>query len=266
MPSILSSDIGMASEHGRLSAMMVRYRLLPRVAACPLKLSTQRDGQVYEGSCEGDPLITLRLAQPGGDISMEERRLLFVAYQNVLTTRRASWRRISSVEKEIEPKGSKMHVRIIQEYRQKIEVEIENACEDILDVLDESLIPKAESGELKAHYNKLKGDYYRYIAEFALGERHKVAAAAAHEAYKTAIDVAETELIPTDPIRLALALNFSVFYYVILNSPGRACHLAEQAFGDAIADLDLLSEESYRNSALIMQLLRDNLTLWTALL
>lgn len=73
-----------------------------------------------------------------------------------------------------------------------------------------------------------------------------------------------TELPPTNPIRLGLALNFSVFYYEILNSPERACHLAKQAFDDAIAELDTLSEDSYKDSTLIMQLLRDNLTLWTA--
>merc|ERR1711964_739630 len=77
-------------------------------------------------------------------------------------------------------------------------------------------------------------------------------------------DVAQTELTPTHPIRLGLALNFSVFYYEILNSPDRACHLAKQAFDDAIAELDTLSEESYKDSTLIMQLLRDNLTLWTS--
>ena len=63
---------------------------------------------------------------------------------------------------------------------------------------------------------------------------------------------------------MGLALNFSVFYYEILNSPDRACHLAKSAFDDAISELDSLSEESYRDSTLIMQLLRDNLTLWTS--
>merc|ERR1711967_35418 len=76
--------------------------------------------------------------------------------------------------------------------------------------------------------------------------------------------IANADLPPTHPIRLGLALNFSVFYYEIMSSPDRACHLAKQAFDDAIAELDTLSEESYKDSTLIMQLLRDNLTLWTS--
>ncbi|KAI4133450.1 MAG: hypothetical protein LQ338_000186 [Usnochroma carphineum] len=200
----------------------------------------------------------------GGELTVDERNLLSVAYKNVVGTRRASWRIISSIEQKEESKGSDKHVGTIREYRQKIETELEKVCQDVLDVLDESLIPKAESGESKVFYHKMKGDYHRYLAEFASGEKRKVAATAAHDAYKNATDVAQTELTPTHPIRLGLALNFSVFYYEILNSPDRACHLAKQAFDDAIAELDSLSEESYRDSTLIMQLLRDNLTLWTS--
>jgi 14-3-3 protein epsilon len=113
-------------------------------------------------------------------------------------------------------------------------------------------------------YNKMKGDYHRYLAEFAAGNARKEAAENSLIAYKSASDIAVTELPPTHPIRLGLALNFSVFYYEILNSPDRACQLAKQAFDDAIAELDTLSEDSYKDSTLIMQLLRDNLTLWTS--
>ncbi|KAL9067241.1 MAG: hypothetical protein Q9161_007041 [Pseudevernia consocians] len=213
-----------------------------------------------------DEMVTYmkEVAKIGGELTVDERNLLSVAYKNVVGTRRASWRIISSIEQKEESKGSDKHVGTIREYRQKIETELERVCQDVLDVLDESLIPKAESGESKVFYHKMKGDYHRYLAEFASGEKRKVAATAAHEAYKNATDVAQTELTPTHPIRLGLALNFSVFYYEILNSPDRACHLAKQAFDDAIAELDSLSEESYRDSTLIMQLLRDNLTLWTS--
>ncbi|KAJ5961016.1 14-3-3 protein [Penicillium vulpinum] len=213
-----------------------------------------------------DEMVTFmkEVANIGGELTVDERNLLSVAYKNVVGTRRASWRIISSIEQKEENKGSEEHVSIIREYRQKIETELEQVCQDVLDVLDEALIPKAETGESKVFYYKMKGDYHRYLAEFASGPKRKGAATAAHEAYKNATDVAQTELTPTHPIRLGLALNFSVFYYEILNSPDRACHLAKQAFDDAIAELDSLSEESYRDSTLIMQLLRDNLTLWTS--
>jgi len=108
-----------------------------------------------------------------------------------------------------------------------------------------------------------QADYYRYQAEFTTADDRKSASENSLTAYKVASEVATSELPPTHPIRLGLALNFSVFYYEILNAPDRACHLAKSAFDEAIAELDSLSEESYRDSTLIMQLLRDNLTLWT---
>lgn len=102
------------------------------------------------------------------------------------------------------------------------------------------------------------------MAEFATGEERKDAADNSLLAYKAASEYALKDLPPTHPIRLGLALNFSVFYYEIFNTPERACRLAKNAFDEAIAELDTLSEESYKDSTLIMQLLRDNLTLWTS--
>jgi len=204
------------------------------------------------------------VAKLGVELTVEERNLLSVAYKNVIGARRASWRIISSIEQKEESKGNAAHVERIKAYRHKVEKELEEVCGDILRVLDDNLIPHAEAGESKVFYYKMKGDYHRYLAEFATGETRSTSSEAAHEAYKQATDIAQTELAPTHPIRLGLALNFSVFYYEILNSPDRACHLAKQAFDDAIAELDTLSEESYKDSTLIMQLLRDNLTLWTS--
>jgi 14-3-3 protein epsilon len=102
------------------------------------------------------------------------------------------------------------------------------------------------------------------LSEFQVGDTRTASASSALDAYQAASGIASSDLPPTHPIRLGLALNFSVFYYEILNSPDRACSIARQAFDDAIAELDTLSEECYKDSTLIMQLLRDNLTLWTA--
>ncbi|KAF9948864.1 14-3-3 protein [Mortierella alpina] len=204
------------------------------------------------------------VASADKELTVEERNLLSVAYKNVIGARRASWRIVSSIEQKESSKNSEDHVEMIKKYRATIEQELESICKDILQVLDEHLIPHAELGESKVFYHKMKGDYHRYLAEFATDVDRASASDKSLEAYKAASDVAITELPPTHPIRLGLALNFSVFYYEILNSPDRACHLAKQAFDDAIAELDTLSEESYKDSTLIMQLLRDNLTLWTS--
>jgi len=198
------------------------------------------------------------------EFTVEERNLLSVAYKNVIGARRASWRIISSIEQKEENKGNTHKVSVIKEYRKKIETELTKICTDIMDVLDNHLIPSAQTGESKVFYYKMKGDYYRYLAEFQTGDDRQKSADESLGAYKAASDIALTELPPTHPIRLGLALNFSVFYYEIMNSPSQACHLAKQAFDDAIAELDNVSEDCYKDSTLIMQLLRDNLTLWTS--
>ncbi|KAK4769030.1 hypothetical protein SAY86_027180 [Trapa natans] len=198
------------------------------------------------------------------ELTVEERNLLSVGYKNVIGARRASWRILSSIEQKEESRGNVINVKRIKEYRHKVEEELANICGDIMTVLDEHLIPSATAGESKVFYYKMKGDYYRYLAEFKASNDKKEAADQSMKAYEIATSAAEAELPPTHPIRLGLALNFSVFYYEIMNSAERACHLAKQAFDDAISELDSLNEESYKDSTLIMQLLRDNLTLWTS--
>ncbi|CAI9732139.1 14-3-3 protein epsilon isoform X2 [Octopus vulgaris] len=204
------------------------------------------------------------VANQGTELSVEERNLLSVAYKNVIGARRASWRIISSLEQKEDSKGNEQRLRLIRSYRENIEIELKKICEDVLDVLDKQLLPIASSGESNVFYFKMKGDYHRYLAEFAIGDDRKETADESLKAYKRASDIAANELTSTHPIRLGLALNFSVFYYETLSNPMRACALAKTAFDEAIAELDTLSEESYKDSTLIMQLLRDNLTLWTS--
>uniref|UniRef100_A0A0D3HMW4 14-3-3 domain-containing protein n=1 Tax=Oryza barthii TaxID=65489 RepID=A0A0D3HMW4_9ORYZ len=203
-------------------------------------------------------------ASGGEELTVEERNLLSVAYKNVIGARRASWRIISSIEQKEEGRGNDAHAATIRSYRGKIEAELARICDGILALLDSHLVPSAGAAESKVFYLKMKGDYHRYLAEFKSGDERKQAAESTMNAYKAAQDIALADLAPTHPIRLGLALNFSVFYYEILNSPDRACNLAKQAFDEAISELDSLGEESYKDSTLIMQLLRDNLTLWTS--
>jgi len=220
------------------------------------KLSEQAER--YDDMAETMKAVT----ETGVELSNEERNLFSVAYKNVVGARRSSWRVISSIEQKTEGSEKKQH--IAKEYREKVEKELRDICKDVLGLLDNFLVPNASNAESKVFYLKMKGDYFRYLSEVAQGDERKAVVDDSQKAYQDAFDISKSKMQPTHPIRLGLALNFSVFYYEILNSPDKACHLAKQAFDDAIAELDTLNEDSYKDSTLIMQLLRDNLTLWTS--
>lgn len=220
-------------------------------------------------------------------LAQEERNLLSVAYKNVVGARRSSWRVISSIEMKQQDQDQSRG-KLAKAYKEKIELELDDVCKEVLDLLEKYLIPntnvsqecnQGEAGdgkmdamvESKVFYLKMKGDYYRYLAEVASSEEVKENVIKESEkAYTDAFQTTKDGLgghgcmKPTHPIRLGLALNFSVFYYEIRTNHTKACELAKEAFDEAIAELDTLNEDSYKDSTLIMQLLRDNLTLWTS--
>uniref|UniRef100_UPI00398F7C0D 14-3-3 protein beta/alpha-1-like isoform X1 n=2 Tax=Pristiophorus japonicus TaxID=55135 RepID=UPI00398F7C0D len=202
------------------------------------------------------------ITEKGDELSNEERNLLSVAYKNVVGARRSSWRVISSIEQKNE--GSDKKQTMAKSYREKIEKELQDICTDVLGLLDKFLIANATQADSEVFYLKMKGDYYRYLSEVANGDQKTATVENSQQAYQQAFEISKMKMESTHPIRLGLALNFSVFYYEILNSPEKACQLAKSAFDDAIAELDSLGDDSYKDSTLIMQLLRDNLTLWTS--
>jgi hypothetical protein len=174
-----------------------------------------------------------------------------------LTTggRSAAWRTIDVDEYKDNP--------LIAVYKKQIEGELEFITKDVLDLLENALLPNDKGTDFEAatFYYKMTGDYYRYLAEIIADKGYDKKAS---ENYTKAMAVATEKLKPTHPIRLGLVLNYSVCCYEILKDQKRACELAKKAFDDAIAKLDELDEASYKDSTLIMQLLRDNLTLWTS--
>lgn len=153
------------------------------------------------------------------------------------------------------------HLELIKGYKQKIEKELKEKCDDVLDLIDNFLLVNSKNPEAVVFFLKMKGDYFRYLGEFMQDRKQVIDSA--QDSYKKASEEAE-KLKTTHPIRLGLALNYSVFFYEILHQPDLACQLAKKAFDNAIQELETLEEDEYRDSATIMQLLRDNLTLWTS--
>ena len=155
-------------------------------------------------------------------------------------------------------------IALAKRYKKVIEDELISICREVYEITTKLLIPSATEPIAVVFYKKLLADYYRYMAEVRTGEDKKQCGLAAEREYHQAFEIANKSLPATDSIRLNLALNYSVFLFEIMKKKLEACHLAKSAFDDAILELDSVAEETYREATLIMQLLRDNLTLWRA--
>lgn len=239
-----------------------------------LELATAAENaERYKDMSKTMKKLVLMRCDKGESLSVEERNLLSVAYKNVVGNMRAAWRNLAAPNDDKKPEFKEMSKRYVGVVGREVGV----VCNEVL-ILLETLVDvvkkEAEEvgttndkklGEIKeaeVFYLKMSGDYWRYMAEIFVDDKdNKVKT---EMFYKDAMKVAKENLAETHPTRLGLALNFSVCYYEILDNKEKACELAKEAFDAAIEKLDTLNDASYKDSTLIMQLLRDNLTLWTS--
>jgi len=197
-----------------------------------------------------------KVVKENAKLSQDERNLLSVAYKNSVGIRRASWRILSSIEQREQQKNTG-NASKVKEYRELVERELASICEDIINLLES--INHSGSDD-KVFFKKMQGDYHRYHVEATNCSTHKECAL---NAYQAALDTAKTHLPVANPTRLGLVLNLSVFYYEILRDTDKGIQLAKQNFDEAVRELEDLPESDYKEATLIMQLIRDNLTLWS---
>lgn len=194
------------------------------------------------------------------DLTLEERNILSTAYKNCVSSRRSAWRSIYGIEVKEKTNNSKF-LSLVTDLKELLEKELSDLCHRMLVLIDSHLLKKSTSDESKVYYMKLKGDYYRYLAEFMTDKENKEVATQSMNAYKEASELAES-LACTNPIKLGLALNFSVFYYEVMNDSATACKIANAAFDEAIHQLEKIEDEQYKDSTTILQLLKENIDMW----
>jgi len=192
----------------------------------------------------------------GQDVSADERNLLSVAFKNLISSKRAACRTIAAIEQN--PKYSKFS-DALSEYKQGIEKQLTEDCEMIIKMINDKVLGKTCDGEPKAFFVKMVGDYYRYISENAKGDKLEEVKQNALKAYQDANGIT---LPPCNPIKLGLALNFSVFHYEVMKNHKQACELADSALTEALDKIDELQEDDFRDAKSIIELLKENLTLW----
>merc|ERR1712147_145811 len=163
------------------------------------------------------------LDSKGAEVSSDERNLLSVAFKNLISSKRAACRTIAAIEQN--PKYSK-HADALTAYKNKIEEQLTKDCEFIIKCITDKVLSKSPQGEPKAFFVKMVGDYYRYIAENAKGSKMEEVKQKALASYN---DANQITLPPCNPIKLGLALNFSVFHYEVMKNHKQACELADSA-------------------------------------
>jgi len=198
------------------------------------------------------------------DLTSDERNLLSIAYKNTISLRRQAVRTLLAYEMKEKKKDDSAYLPYIVEYKTKIETELANLCQKIIKNIDSYLIPKATEPEAKVFYHKMKADYYRYIAENVEGESKKSFAEQSLKSYNEATEAAKALSI-SNPIRLGLALNFSVFYYEVLSNQDTACQIARETLDLARKELTNYDEddEEHKDAFSIINLLQENLNMWT---
>jgi 14-3-3 protein epsilon len=199
------------------------------------------------------------VANKDSDFTTEERNLLSVGFKNLIGSNRTAIRTIGAIEQN--PKYQKYSASLLA-YRQKIEGELFTQCLSIVNLVKDKCIKLAANSESKAFFLKMAGDYYRYVAESAQGDKLTEVKNGALDYYNQASEIANKDLNACNPIRLGLALNFSVFHYEVMSDHKKACQLGEVALQSALDKIDECDEEMFRDAKSIIELLKENLSLW----
>lgn len=205
--------------------------------------------------------LNLMIKAKGGNLTNEERNLLSVGFKNLISSARSALRQIQAIATNQNAKYASFEP-VLMDYKKEVEGDLKKKCSRIIEIVKEHGIPGAPDSESKAFYHKMIADYYRYIAENASGDDLEEAKKEANESYAKASEVAE-ELQAHNPIRLGLALNYSVFYFEIMQDSAKACELAQKARDDVSEKMGDISGDQKRDAENIVELLRDNLALWT---
>ena len=198
-----------------------------------------------------------------GDLSSDERNLLSIAYKNTISLDRQAIRTLSAYESKEAKKTDSPYLEYIKEYKVKVQKELETLCNKINGTIDSSLLPKADTDEAKVFYHKMKGDYYRYIAENVDGDLKKKYADLGLASYNAALDASKS-IDYKNPIKLGLALNLSVFYYEVVSNREEACKLAKETLDKAKQAMEGIDEDDdeAKDAMSIINLLQENLDMW----
>ena len=213
--------------------------------------------ECYEEMFEGMVNIVKRFKEP---LNQDERNYLAIALKNMMRQKRSEWHSLEailSIDKNAE------YTKVGDVLKEKVGKEVKRLCTDVTKLIDEKLLKNPENVKAEIFFLKMKGDYYRYMTEVcSAGRELGDVISKSNQAYEKAWNLAVKKLPTANTLRLGLALNFSTFFYEVKKQPKMACKMAEGAIEGTVTGLDSVSEDDKNDISQVIDLLRDNLTLW----
>jgi 14-3-3 protein epsilon len=195
-------------------------------------------------------------------LNADERNMLSFAYKALTGSRRSALQTVNAFLDDELIKSIPERVTKLLDLKSRLIKELDDYCTQLIQLTDRKLLPAASDATTKVFYEKLKADYYRYSVEFKADSARKAGADKAKASYESALQIANSDLTKANPAYLGLALNYSVFLYEIIGQKQEAIDLADKSFKEAVDGLGELTEGQYSEATLILQLLKDNVTLW----
>lgn len=195
-------------------------------------------------------------------ISREQRDFLAQCYKRVVAPLRTALKLYNAQIDENARRGLYDQNKKLELVQKSLLNQFTKACNDFIELIDISLVGVSPDVHAVVFYSKIKGDYNRYLAEFASTENLETAIGRSKANYEQAMKSASNELKMSEPLYLGLVLNFAVFQYEILGKKDEAIDRADASFNEAVRYLDELDENEYTEATMILQLLRDNIAAW----
>ena len=196
-------------------------------------------------------------------LEKEECDIISTGFKNMISEKRSSWFTLQSMELK-EKKKKKNTLKEIKEIKNHIESEIRETCKELQDLVDKELLPKNEEDEVLVFLYKLKADYFRYICEFAEGNELLDNLIKAEEFYKKAYEIADKKLPIINCNRVSVALNYAIFLYETKKDKKNGFDIAQNTFKESMKFIEDLEKPKYRDTLLIIQLLKENIIFWNS--
>ena len=225
--------------------------------------SHQGDNELSDDQRENIQSIK-RVVELNPILNNDERNLLNIVYKNAVSSRRSTIRDVTENIRIIsESQVHQQRLQKLNDFRELLFREVYDICMDLIDLIETSILPATSEPELRVFYEKLKGDFYRYICE----NREKTPEIEdliqkASTCYQTGMEIAKSELSPTNINFLGLVLNYTVFLYEIVENKNEAIELSKNTFMETVDLMDQMDDSSYSDTATILQLLKLNTKNW----